>query len=93
MGQDLAYVKHCKFRSGSYFEAHEYRKITNNMDEIKVSDIFLGTTANFQGSYTKFSLKMGYMVTRRDKIREIPITTWVIQCVDALTMRCGRYLS
>ena len=69
MGQYLAYDKHCKFRFGSYVRSHEYRKITNNMEEQKFSGIFLGPAANFQESYEIFSLKMGRVVTRKQKIR------------------------
>ena len=54
MVQDLDYDKHCNFIFSLYVEAHEYCKITNNMEERTVSDIFLETTANFQGSYKMF---------------------------------------
>ena len=32
------------------------------------------------------------MVTRKQKIREIPIPTWVVQRVKSLIMRDGRYI-
>ena len=65
MEKYLSYDKHWKFIFGSYVESHEYRKITNGMEELIVSDIWLGPTENFQGSNKIFSLKTGRMVTRK----------------------------
>ena len=87
MDQDLAYEKHCKFIFGSYVEDNEYCKITNNMKEQIVSGICLGPTANFQGRYKIFFLNTGCVVTRKQKIKEILMPTWVIQRVESLTMR------
>ena len=74
-GQDLAYYKHCKFRFGPYVEAHEYHKVTNNMEEQTVSGICLVPTINFQRRYKIFSLKTGCVVTHKQKIREIQMPT------------------
>ena len=52
-----------------------------------------GATAKFQGSYNILSLNTVYVVTRKHKIREIPMPTWVIQCVEALAVRDGRDIS
>ena len=54
MGQDLAYDKHCKFRFGSYVEAHEDRKIANETEERTVSCIYPGPLQNFRGAITYF---------------------------------------
>ena len=67
--QDLADDKNCKFRFGSYVEAHEDRKIANNVEAQTVSVIFLVPTSNFQGSYKLFSLNMGRVVIHKQKIR------------------------
>ena len=91
--QYLSYDNHCKFRFGYYVESHEDHKINNNMEEQTVSGIYLGTPANFQGSYKIFSLKTGCVVTRKNKIREIQKTTWAIQCVEVLEMSYGRDLA
>ena len=93
MGKDLACDKHCKFILGSYVEAHKYRKITNNMMEQTVSGICVGPTTNFQEICKIFSLNTGRVVTRKQKMRETPMPTWVIQHVEALAMRDGQYLA
>ena len=54
MGKGLAYENHCKFRFGYYVESHGDCNITNYMEELTVSDICLGHTANFQRSYKIF---------------------------------------
>ena len=92
MGHDLSYDKHCKFNFSSYVEAHKYCKVTNDMEEQKVSGICLGPTENFQGRYAIISLKTGRVITCKKKILEIPMPTWVIQRADALAMRDGRDL-
>ena len=51
MGKDLSYNKHYNFIFGSYVEAHDCPKITNNTEEQTVSGICLGPTAKFQRSY------------------------------------------
>ena len=89
MGQDLDYDKHCKIIFGFYVEAHEDRNIPNDMEEQTVSGICLVPTAKFQGSYQIFSLKTGRVVTRKQKIRETPIPTWVIQRVETLAVCDG----
>ena len=61
----LAYENHYNLIFGSYVEAHEDCQITNDMEEQKVSGIFVGPTAKFQGSYKIFSLKAGHVVTRK----------------------------
>ena len=86
-GQDIAHEKHWRFRFGYYVEDHEDLKITNKPYDQRVSDISLGPTANFQGSYKINSLKTGRVVTGKNKIWETPMSTWTIQHVDALTVR------
>ena len=51
MVQDLDYDNHCKFRFGSYVEAHEDCKINNVMEEKTFSGICLWPTARFQSIY------------------------------------------
>ena len=63
------------------------------MEEQTISVICLGPNENFQGSYKIFYWKKGQVVTRKHKIREIPIPSWVIQCVEALAVSDGRYLA
>ena len=92
MGQNLVYDKHCKFRFRSYVEDHEDCKITNNMEEQTVSGICLGPTLKFQGRYKIFSLNTGCVVTCKQKIRDILMTTWVVQRVESLTMCDGQDL-
>ena len=89
MGKDIDYENHCKFRFGSCVESHEDSNITNDMEEQTGSVICLGPTENFQGSYKILYLKTGQVVTRKQKIREIPIPTWVIQHVEARAMCDG----
>ena len=59
------------------------------MEEQTGSVICLGPIENFQGSYKMLSLNTGQVVTRKQKIREIPISTWVIQHVEARDMYDG----
>ena len=59
MCQDLACEKHCKFIFGSYVEAREDCKITNDMEERTVSGICLGPIAKFQKRYKIFSSNTG----------------------------------
>ena len=47
IGHNPAYNKNYKFSFGSSVEAHNNRKIINNMNELTVSGIFLEPTANF----------------------------------------------
>ena len=54
-----------------------------------VGGICLGVTANFQGRYKIFYLNMGRMVTHKQKIRKIPMPTWVVQRVEALAVSDG----
>ena len=54
MVQDISYDKHYRFRLVFCVKFYEDRNIINNMEEQKVSGIFLGPTASFQGSYKKF---------------------------------------
>ena len=89
MGQYIAYENHCKFRFGSCVESHEDCNINNGMEEQTGSVIFLGPTENFQGGYKILYLKTGQVVTRNQKIREIPMPTWVIQQVAARAMCDG----
>ena len=87
IGKKFPYENHSKFRFGSYVEAHEYGKISNNMEEQTVISICLGPTAHFQGSYKTFSLNMGRVVTWKHKIWKIPMPIWVIQHIEALVAR------
>ena len=59
MGQYISYDKHFKFRFGYYVESHEYCNITNCVEEQTISGIFLGPTANLQGSYKLCFLRQG----------------------------------
>ena len=60
------------------------------MEEQTVSGIWLGTTENFQGSYKTFSLNTGRVVTRKQKILETPMPTWVIQHVEEISINGGQ---
>jgi hypothetical protein len=49
-GTSLDYSNHCKVPFGAYVETHEENSPTNTMHERTCRAIYLGPSANFQGS-------------------------------------------
>mmetsp|Transcript_57655 Transcript_57655/g.172014 ORF Transcript_57655/g.172014 Transcript_57655/m.172014 type:complete len:380 (-) Transcript_57655:644-1783(-) len=62
----LDWQKHSKEEFGEYCEVHEDHTRTNSVDnDCTRNSICLGTTANFQGSYTLLCLDTGKCITRK----------------------------
>jgi hypothetical protein len=85
-GTTLDYSKHCKLPFGAYEETHEENNPTNNMKERIRAAIWLGPTANFQGSYKFLCLRTGRRITRK-QFKELPVPTSVIKAIEALAER------
>ena len=63
-GNNLDCKKHCRAESGAFWEVHEENRLFNNINNDRTrSAICLGTTTNFQVSYTFLCLTTGKCIT------------------------------
>ena len=53
-GKALDWKKMCKLHFGAYAKVHDYRNVTNTLEERTQGAICLGPTGNLQGTYNFF---------------------------------------
>jgi hypothetical protein len=83
-GTALDYAKHCKMPFGSYVEAREDLVRTHTLEEHTRGAIWLGPTANFQGSYKFMCMHTGRRITQK-QFKQLSMPQSVIKLVEAMT--------
>ena len=87
-GQALDYTKHCVIPFGAYVQANHETTQTNSNAPRTLDGIYLRPLLNIQGGHEIMDLNSGEAITRA-RVTEIPITSVVIQAVEAMAHRQG----
>ena len=82
----LNWKKHCKALFGSYVEAHGDPEVTNGMKGRTFASLFLGPTANWQGTSKVFDLITG-KVKKPRTITKYPMPDRIIQLANEWGLR------